>query len=360
MVKIKLCLVIPSLQAGGMERVMSELVKYFAATKNLEIHLILYGGNREIFYQVPEDIILYKPGFVFNNQWRFINTLRTLKYLRQTVKRINPGSILSFGELWNSFVMLSLIGFKYPVYISDRCSPEKKFSPIHQLLRSYFYPRSKGIIAQTDKARERYLEQFKHPNIRVIANPIRFILGTKEDERENIVLNVGRLINSKHQDRLIKLFLELNIPRWKLVLVGYDHLKQSNFNRLQEIIENYQGEDKVILVGKHVDVDSFYKKSKVFAFTSSSEGFPNVIGEALSAGLPVISYDCIAGPSDLITQGENGFLIPVFDDRKFQQQLRFLINNEEIRKEMSENAKMSISNLSIQVIGKQYLEFILE
>ena len=83
----KLCLVIPSLQAGGMERVMSELAGYFAEKNDIEVHLILYGISREIFYPVPESIIIHKPSFNFNNKSRWISSLRTLFYLRITIKR---------------------------------------------------------------------------------------------------------------------------------------------------------------------------------------------------------------------------------------------------------------------------------
>ncbi len=107
------------------------------------------------------------------------------------------------------------------------------------------------------------------------------------------------------------------------------------------------------------DVDSQYLKSKIFAFTSNSEGFPNVIGEALSAGLPVVSYDCVAGPSEMIVDGENGFLVPVFDDDLFQKRLQQLIDDEELRQKMARKAPESVEKFSIEKIGQQYLDFIL-
>jgi hypothetical protein len=72
-------------------------------------------------------------------------------FLRKKVKLIKPDSILSFGEYWNSFVLIALIGLPYPVFISDRCSPDKEFTRIHTILRKWFYPKAKGIIAQTIK-----------------------------------------------------------------------------------------------------------------------------------------------------------------------------------------------------------------
>ena len=99
-------------------------------------------------------------------------------------------------------------------------------------------------------------------------------------------------------------------------------------------------------------------KSKIFAFTSSSEGFPNVIGEAMSAGLPVVAYDCIAGPSDMVIDGENGFLIPLFDQSSFKQRLSQLIKDESLRNKMGHCAKTSICRFGEEFITEQYYEVI--
>ena len=342
-----------------MERVMSELATYFATKRDLDLHLVLYGITREIFYAIPDSLIIHKPEFRFNNRWRLYNTIKTLLYLRNTIKKINPESIISFGELWNSFVLIALFGLKFPVYISDRCSPEKKFSPLHTFLRKLFYPRAEGIIAQTVKAKEIYSAEFKHKNIRVIGNPIREIEVNDETEKQNIVLMVGRLIKSKHQDKLIKLFLNIQLSGWKLIIVGYDHLQQKNYENLQSIIKQNKAESRVFLKGKQSNVESYYTKSKIFAFTSSSEGFPNAIGEAMSAGLPVVAFDCVAGPSEMIKDNYNGFLVPLFDYKHFQEKLELLMKNEDLRDIFGKNASEDIKLFSISRIGEQYLQFIL-
>ncbi|MBN1181846.1 MAG: glycosyltransferase [Bacteroidales bacterium] len=355
-----LCLLIPSLQAGGMERVMSELAGYFAARKDIEIHLVLYGITREIFYAIPESIIMHKPVFQFNNNWRRISSLRTLFFLRATIKKLKPSSVLSFGEYWNSFILIALFGLKYPIYISDRCQPDKSLGKFHDLLRKILYPKATGIVAQTQKAAEIYRKQFNHNNIRIIGNPIRTIKSRKNIQRENIVLMVGRLIKTKHQDKLIELFLKLSKPGWKLVIVGYDHLKQNTSRQLKKIISDNSAEELVILEGKQTDVENYYFKSKIFAFTSSSEGFPNVIGEAMSAGLPVIAFDCVAGPSEMIKDNVNGYLIPLFDYDLFQKKLETLMDSEGLRVSFGEKAKESIVQFSVENICEQYLRFLLD
>lgn len=359
MIKRKICLVIPSLQAGGMERVMSELAGYMASDSQNEIHLVLYDSTREIFYPVAGGIIVHQPDFAFKHRLKLPSTLRTMYFLRKTVADISPTTFLSFGELWNSFVMISLIGLNVPVYISDRCSPVKRFDLMHDILRRLFYPRSKGIIVQTSLARDIYTKQFRHKNIRVIGNPIRSISSDIEN-RENIVLTVGRFIKSKNHDRLIEMFIDIELTGWKLVLIGYDHLGQSNSNLLQQIINRRSAKDRVLLLGKQSDVDYYYRKSKIFAFTSDSEGFPNVIGEAMSAGLPVVAFDCMAGPSEMISNDINGYLIPLYDYDSFRNKLESLMKDEELRTRLGGKAREDIKRFAIDKVGKEYLDFVLE
>ena len=355
-----ICLVVHSLQAGGMERVMAELAGYFSKKETVKVHLVLYGINRDIFYVLPNNVIIHKPSFTFNDTKRKISSLKTLRFLRKKIKEIKPDAILSFGEYWNNFVLMATLGLHYPVFVSDRSQPDKSLGKTQDKLRQWLYPFAQGIIAQTEKAKQVYQSIYRHGNIMVIGNPIRKIQNIEEViERENIVLMVGRLIESKHQDKLIELFVKINNPRWKLVIVGYDHLKQNHLARLQEMVKELGVEDRVILTGKQSNVERYYLQSKIFAFTSSSEGFPNVIGEALSAGLPVVAFDCVAGPSEMITDNENGFLVPLFDYELFQENLALLMSDVSKREQFSLNARESIKKFSVENIGERFFKFII-
>ncbi len=355
--RIKICLSIPSLQAGGMERVMSEIAWDFSKRENVELHLIMFGKERKIFYDIPDNLIIHKPDFEFNDSKRTLSTIKTIFFIRKEIKKINPDRILSFGEIWNSFVLMSLFGTKYKVFISDRCRPNKSFGKVHDTLRKFLYGKATGVIAQTNKAKEIYSRQFHNDNIIVIGNPIRDIKA-RDIERENMVVSVGRLIDTKNFDQLINIFNNVENDNWKLVIVGGDAIKQNNSITLQKLIDDLNLSDKVTLAGTQKDVESYLLRSKIFAFTSSSEGFPNVIGEAMSAGLPVVSYDCIAGPSDMIDDGINGYLVQLFDQKTFSKKLGYLMNNENLITEMSANAKLSIDKFSTDNICEQYFNFI--
>lgn len=357
---VKIAFVIPTLHGGGMERVMSEVVNYITTKTHTDCHLILYGKSREIFYEISRDIKIYRPSFEFDDNKRQWMTVKTMKFIRSTIRDIRPDSVLSFGQMWNSLVLLSLIGIKVPIYISDRSSPNISHGVFHNYLRKVLYARSAGVIAQTYKAKELFKNQFYNKNVTVIGNPIRQIKETNSIKRERVILSVGRLISSKNFDRLIDIFHRVGNKDWKLIIIGGDSNKQNINIKLKQQINRLNLNDQVVLAGTQKDVDEYLLHASIFAFTSSSEGFPNVIGEAMSAGLPVVAYDCIAGPSDMIKNGKNGFLIPLFDDQAFIESLQYLINNQEKRVEMGIAARESIKKFSIEKICKKYYNFILE
>lgn len=358
--KKRLVLVIPYLHAGGMGRVMAILASYFAGKPYMEVHIVLYGINRDIFYSLPFNVKVHKPDFRFVNTagMRIISSIRTLLYLRRTITSLKPDSVLSLGEYWNSFVLLALLRCKVRVFVSDRCQPDKYLGFVHERLRKWLYPRTAGIVVQTAVAETHYRQHIRHINIRVIGNPIREIENLKKINKDNIVLTVGRLIKTKHHDQLISMFMRISKPGWKLVIVGDEVKKHSNLQQIRRRIQELKAEDSVILAGQRLNVEDYYNQSRIFAFTSSSEGLPNVVGEAQSAGLPVVAFDCVSGPAELIRDGENGFLVPLFDYESFQRRLEQLMDDAALRDQLGAAARQSVQQFSIEKTGAAFEAFI--
>src|SRR5699024_1117130 len=339
---MNICLLIHSLESGGMERVMSELAQYFEKKGGTEVSLILYGKSRGTFFPVPDKVHIYRPSFKFSDHLRILSTIKTMWFLRDTIKNIDPDTILSVGEYWNNFGLFSLLSAGYPVFISDRGQPDKSLGKLHDRLRKWLYPKASGIVTQTSAAKEIYQRWNLNKNIKTIGNPIHSIPENGCKEKENIILTVGRLIENEHHEQLIRIFSELSASGWKLVIVGENALKQNRMGRLKKLVKELEIEEKVELTGTVADIEYYYNRSKIFAFTSSSEGFPNVIGEAMSAGLPVVAYDCVSGPSDMINHGKNGYLVDVFDDEQFKQFLLQLTGSKKLRERMGTEAERSI------------------
>jgi len=351
--KKKLCLIVPSLTMGGMERVMSELALYFYEHKNADVSVILLA-QRDRFYVLPEGIKIYEPSFHYKKHSAAVHFFKTVFYLRNSVYKINPDSILSFCERYNSFVILSALFFKSKIFISDRSSPLASSGKIVDILNKYFYKLSKGIIAQTQIAKEILYRKNKHKNITVIGNPIKFLPRKDNAIRENIIINVGRFAHKKNQHLLLKYFKEINDLWWKIIFIG-DGFRMPEVIKLSEelgLTQNVEFADRVS------DIQSYYSKAKIFAFTSTSEGFPNALGEAMSAPLACISFDCVAGPKDLIDNGINGFLIKENDDKDYINKLKLLMCDEELRNCFEAEAFKKIQKYNIQTIGNSFYDFI--
>lgn len=358
-----LVFIIHSLGIGGMERVMTILLNqtFLLPKGKYQIHLILIGRNRNVLQNIDSSVIIHRPHFKFNDDFRTWYTIRTMLFLRSKVKEIRPISILSFGEIWNNLVLISLYGLEYPIYISDRSRPTRNLGRLHNFLRQKLYPRARGFIAQTEKSALNASLKNWNKNIQIIGNPI-LSTSVESDTEQRVILFVGRLIPTKNVDRLISVFSKAQSAvneKWTLKIVGGDSQQHKILDSLKEQVVSLKLEEQVIFMGEQQDVESFYKEASIFSFMSTSEGFPNVLGEAMSAFMAVIAYDCIAGPSDLIDNGINGFLVPIQNEEQFTEKLINLMKDKELRSYFGSNAKKKVKEFDQNRIAEKFYNFLL-
>lgn len=357
----KIALIIHSLGIGGMERVMAVLINHFSTIRNVELHLVLIGKKREIKQDIPSNVIVHKPLWDFDNTKRTFHTLKTMFYIRRTIKSIQPLTILSFGEMWNNLFLFSVLGTGFRTYISDRSEPGKNLGKLHNILRSSLYPYAKGYIAQTTKAAEIARVSRWASNITVISNPVKQVVTQRNSISEMEVLNVGRLIPTKHIDELILMFGKVNTDsEWILKVVGGNAKGLYLLEEYRELVIKEGLQNQVELLGQVNSTDDLYLKAEIFAFTSSSEGFPNALAEAMAAGCACIAYDCVAGPSDIIDDGINGFLIPMGAEQQYMEKLKMLMSDENLRKRFSIAAREKMKQFDARLISQKYFKFITE
>lgn len=356
-----LTFVTPSMRYGGRERVLSILTNYFSKKDGIRVNLIIYGKNRDICFGIEPEVQIHKPSWEFNDKLGFLYTIRTLFYLRRTVKKCDTDIMVSFEEIWNRFALLATVGMKIHKVISNRNSPIRNYGKFDAFLAKILYPQADLLIAQTQVAKEIYERKYKLKKCIIIGNPIKKLESEtlQSAHRENIIITVGRLMSGKNHDRLIRIFAQTQHQGWKFFIVGGDFAKQNNMSRLKNLCGELGVSDDVVFTGAQPDVYKYLLRSKIFVFASEKEGFPNVIGEALAAGLPVISYDCVAGPSEMIEDNRNGYLMPMHDDNLFKNRLELLMSNEKLRRQMSKEAVNSISRFDIDKICELFYENIL-
>jgi glycosyltransferase involved in cell wall biosynthesis len=237
------------------------------------------------------------------------------------------------------------------VYVSDRSNPKAPLGLSLKIFQKLLYPRAKGIFAQTSLSKELLYKHTGNKNILLVPNPIKVIPNLNID-RKNIILNVGRLVEEKDQLTLIRMFANISIKGWELHIVGEGPLR----GLLEKEINELGLEDSVKLLGRQKDLSKYFSRSKIFAFTSISEGYPNALCEAMAFPLACISFDCDAGPRDIIKNQENGFLVNMGDTEAYEKKLIELISSDELQQKLCTESIKIAHKQTVDVIGDYILK----
>lgn len=165
-------------------------------------------------------------------------------------------------------------------------------------------------------------------------------------------LAVGRLAYEKGFDRLIDIWelFHKSHPEWTLEIIGNGGLKSELENRIKA-----KGlQDSICLSGTSLDIQNKYNESSVLLMTSRHEGLGMVLIEAQACGVPVIAYDVPCGPTEIIHDGEDGFLIKDGDIDDFVKKLSLVATNENLRHKMGNAAYLNAQRYSEDAIMAQW------
>ncbi|MDM1283394.1 glycosyltransferase family 4 protein [Acinetobacter towneri] len=350
---MKVCLIVPTLKQGGAERVISELASQFSQ-QGVEVHLILLA-KAEDFYSIDCNVTIHRLGFVNKGRvQKIFSEIKTFFKLRGLLKEHKPDAVLSFMDKFNVFTILASRFLNLRVFVSDRSNPKLKLRPSLYVLKKLTYRYATGIIAQTTLAKEVIEKLTGNKNVQVIPNPLKKVQLYPGTPREKIILNVGRLVPEKGQQYLLQAFARLQGDDWKLVILGDGPLRDN----LETQIINLNLSDKVEMLGAVTDIDEWLAKASIFAFSSVSEGFPNALVEGMAAGLACVSFDCDAGPRDIIKHGVNGFLVQEKNIGDLAEKMYILIKDPILLGEFGTNAKVVRDKYNIESICRDYINFL--
>ena len=221
-------------------------------------------------------------------------------------------------------------------------------SRLFPYMRRFATRHSDAVVVLTNRDRENYHAHIsRHAPLTVIPNPAPcrpYSYGT--DRR--IILSVGHLLENKGYHRVVELAKQLlpARPEWRWIICGEGPERQ----RLEKGIADAGLTDRVLLPGRIQDMDAMYRQAAMLVLTSDMEGLPMVLLEGKAYGLPLVSFDIMTGPGDIIDDGVNGFLVAPFDITAMAEKLRTLIDDSELRERMSQNAAIGMEKFAEHTI----------
>ena len=211
-----------------------------------------------------------------------------------------------------------------------------------------------SVVCLTKKDYNNYLENFpKSNNIYHIYNIINIEdKSVVYNENSRQIMSAGFFGYIKGYDMLVEVakIIFKNNSDWKWNIYG----KGDCFNEIKKSLKDNELENNVVLKGHVDDIASAYSDSSIYVMTSRSEGLPSVLVEAQKHLLPIVSFDINCGPSDIIVEGINGYLINPFDIVKMAEKIEYLINNKDKRIEMSRNTRINHFQYDIEQIIEQW------
>ncbi len=346
------CIFIPTLTAGGAERVASLLANHWCDTRRVVV--VTYFDAPHFFAIDPRVEILclglraHRGAFA-----RALDVARAALRFRRIVKDLCPAFVLSFMNKYNAFCLAALCGTRIPVIVSERGSPTETLPRVRVVARDMLYPSAAGLICQTRDGHDFITAQTRTRLAAVIPNPVRRVIDPADRTGEKTILAVGRFIGGKGFDQLLRAVAAMRVPGWSLILCGDGPLRAA----LEQQVHTLGIAERVEFAGLTRDLAPYYRRAGMFAFSSLHEGFPNALAEAMVSGLPCISYDCPTGPSDLIDDGASGLLIPVGDVAAMTAAFDRLAGDPDFAKRLGARAADLAARLDPAHVSAEYLAF---
>lgn len=349
-----------SLQAGGAERATALFSNY--AVQHGDEVTILLKDNTPPFYSLDPRIRLIHLGTsrASRNKWAAIkNNFYGLYRLRSALRACKPDVAICFGAVSNSLLQIWLVkGHRCKLIGSERANPLEWPKSIWLTLAPWISTKCDGFIFQTAGAQSLYPVKTQKKSI-ILQNSI----DSQDFERAEWpwdaragICAVGRLDPVKCFDDLLRIFaiVHKRFPDVHLDLYG-DGPEQPSLEKLANALEL---DTSLTFCGNNQQMASEYAKHKLFIMTSRSEGMPTVLLEALASGCACVSTNCDFGPSDLIQDGENGFLVPVHDIDAAADRICRLLEDDALSFRFGETAKKVRNTNGLEKIGDAFRTYV--
>lgn len=332
---------------GGVERVLTSKVNYFAEMYGYDITVILTEGkNKQLFYKLSDKVQIINLDLNFEELWSCSFLRKIFIYLKKQrhyknklsseLMRIRPDITISLLRREINFIKRIPDGSKKIGELHVNRANYRNFEVneanfIKNIFAKLWMKNLVRHLRELDKFVVLTEEDKCHwnelLNVVAIPNPLPFQMDKLSPLTSKRIVAVGRYVYQKGFDLLLQAWsiVEKHRADWDLAIYG-----QGDREPYEKQIDDLKIDRKRChLYGPTNDIRREYLNSSIFAFSSRFEGFGMVLVEAMSCGLPVVSFDCPCGPKDIVTNGVDGFLVPNGNVGQFAEQLLRLMEHPE-------------------------------
>lgn len=329
---------------GGLERVLSIKTSELIDSFYHDVHVLaLNEYDMEPFYRFNPRVVLHSinvlgTGILYG--WNYIVGIRRL------VNMIKPDIISVCDDGMKGFLLPIVLGKDCPIIYERHVSKQIFLENASMLAKINSYLKFKildklgnnfsSFVVLTDNN----AKEWRIKNLKVIPNPTSFYPSESSSLTGKTVIAVGKQGRQKAYDRLLKAWMLVNkvFPEWQLTIYG----KEDPEAQLRELANGLNISSSVFFYPPEKNIQAKYLESSIYVMSSRFEGFGMVLIEAMACGVPCISFDCPHGPSDIITDKNDGMLIANGDIEGLAQAIILLIDDESLRVKMGENAKKNV------------------
>ena len=352
---MKIAFVIPEITGkGGVEKVTQLLSDAFAR-QGIDVTVIsLFRNNQNYYFPLSENVeCSFMVNEIYDNNK--VNKLKKIKLLfkgRSSLKSYlqnNKFDLIIAQTALPAFLLLSL-GYRKNTIVCEHYKYEL-YSGLITKLRNLVYSKLLKVITLTETDANKY--KSKRINAVTIPNMTSFPINQPKGKDSKRIISVGRLSNQKGYDLLVEAYkkVKLKHPDWKVDIFGDGEL----YTFLTNMTKEADVDDVIHFKGSTSKVREELCDSAIYVMSSRFEGFPMVLLEAMSCGLPIISFSCPEGPAELLINN-SGILVKSEDTDGLALAINDLIENEELRNELSKNAIKEIKKYSPENIISKWMD----
>ena len=369
---LKIVYITPAIySAGGVERVVTLKASYFAEQYGYDVTIIVTEGKgRGSFFPLSDKVEVVNLAINFEKLWTCSFIKKVFVYLKKQhlykkmlsreLQRIRPDITISTLRREINFLNdipdgSKKIGELHVNRANYRNFKTEKSNYLKDLFAKLWANNLVGHLKKLDKlvvlTKEDCLAWPELKNTCVIPDPLPFTPSQVSPLTEKRVIAVARYSHEKGIDLLLQAWAEIEkqCTDWRLDVFG-----EGDTAPFEQLIDELTiDRNRCKLNGRINEIEQEYMKSSIAVCSSRFEGFGLVIVEAMACGLPVVSFDCLWGPHEIITNGENGLLVENGNIIKMADAINILIRNKKYREQIGKKSVVSVQQYNrSQIVQK--------